>query len=133
MQRPSRRYSPRATCAAASRWWSGRFARDANARARSMRSSRAPRNCPAEAAFTALKLLLLAGAVAYLAVAGLVWLGQERLLFYPRAATQRPAPPPGWRLEEGSFTVADGPRLLGVLVLPPVERPPLVISFGVDA
>jgi uncharacterized protein len=98
-----------------------------------MRSSWAPRSCHAEAAFTALKLLLLAGVLAYLAVAGLVWLGQERLLFYPRAATQRPVAPRGWRLEDVSFTVADGTRLVGVLVLPPIERPPLVIYFGGNA
>jgi uncharacterized protein len=98
-----------------------------------MRSSWAPRSCRVEVAFTALKHLLLAGVIGYLAIAGLVWLGQERLIFYPQPATQRPSAPPGWRLEHVSFTAADGTQLVGVLVLPPIERPGLVIYFGGNA
>jgi fermentation-respiration switch protein FrsA (DUF1100 family) len=98
-----------------------------------MPSSWAARIFPAEAGFTALKLLLLAGAVGYLGIAGLVWLGQERLMFYPRAAEPRPLPPPGWRLEDVSIKAPDGTRLAGVLALPPVERPPLVVYFGGNA
>ena len=64
---------------------------------------------------------------------GLVWLGQERLLFYPRAPGPRPSPPVGWRLEEVSIPAADGTMLVGVLVVPPVQKPPLVIYFGGNA
>jgi fermentation-respiration switch protein FrsA (DUF1100 family) len=63
----------------------------------------------------------------------LVWLGQERLMFYPRGPAPRPAAPPGWRLEEVSITTSDGVTIEGVLVLPPVSRPPLVIYFGGNA
>jgi fermentation-respiration switch protein FrsA (DUF1100 family) len=80
-----------------------------------------------------LKLLLLVGAVGYLAVAGLVWLGQERLIFYPRDAEPRPGAPEGWRVEDVARTTRDGTVLAGVLVLPPVERAPLVIYFGGNA
>jgi fermentation-respiration switch protein FrsA (DUF1100 family) len=100
---------------------------------RSTHSSWAPRTCRAEAAFTALKILLLAGVIGYLAVAGLVWLGQERLMFFPRAATERPTAPRGWHLENVSITAADGTRLVGVLVMPVAAHPPLVIYFGGNA
>ena len=78
-------------------------------------------------------MLLLALAVAYVAVVGLVWIAQERLLFYPRPVAARPTAPPGWRLEDVVFTAADGTRLAGVLVSPPAPRPPLVIYFGGNA
>ncbi len=81
----------------------------------------------------ALKVLLLAAAVAYLAIAAFVWMLQERLLFYPRAAGPRPAAPPGWRIEDVSFATRDGTVLAGVLLLPPRERAPLVIYFGGNA
>ena len=80
-----------------------------------------------------MKLLLLVGAVGYLAVAGLVWLGQERLIFYPRDAEPRPSAPAGWRIEDVAYSARDGTVLAGVLVLPPVERAPLVIYFGGNA
>jgi uncharacterized protein len=78
-------------------------------------------------------LLLLAGAVAYLCIVALVWLAQERLMFYPRAAEPRPMAPPGWRLEDVTLRTGDGTRLVGVLALPPVSLPPLVIYFGGNA
>jgi uncharacterized protein len=81
----------------------------------------------------ALKLILLAAVVGYLGVLLLVWIGQESLMFYPRPLEGRPAAPAGWRLENVSIRVADGTTLAGVLVLPPVERPALVIYFGGNA
>ncbi len=78
-------------------------------------------------------MLLLTAATVYLAVAGLVWLVQDSLIFYPRAAGPRPPAPPGWRLEEVSFTTRDATTLAGVLALPPLERAPLVIYFGGNA
>ena len=58
-----------------------------------------------------------------------VWLVQERLVFYPQPIHGAPRPPAGWRLEEFRHRTADGTTLAGVLVLPPRERPPLVIYF----
>lgn len=63
----------------------------------------------------------------------LVWLAQESLIFYPQPAIARPAAPAGWRIEDISMQTRDGKRLAGVLVLPPVTRPPLVIFFGGNA
>lgn len=54
-------------------------------------------------------------------------------MFYPRDAGPRPPAPAGWRLEDVSFAAADGVRLVGLLALPPVEHPPLVIYFGGNA
>lgn len=54
-------------------------------------------------------------------------------MFYPRAAEPHPVPPPGWRIEKVSLASPDGTRLVGVLVLPPVDRPALVIYFGGNA
>lgn len=62
-----------------------------------------------------------------------MWFLQERLLFYPPAAAPRPAPPEGWRLEEVRLARDGGIDLAGVLLLPPVARPPLVIYFGGNA
>lgn len=84
-------------------------------------------------AFVALGVLVLACAVAYLAVAALVWVGQDRLIFYPPAPAPIPAAPPGWRLEEVSLATSGDALLSGVLVLPPVGHPPLVIYFGGNA
>jgi len=83
--------------------------------------------------FKTLEVLLLAGVAGYAGVMLLVWGFQERLLFYPRAVSSPPAPPAGWRLEPVSIKAADGALLAGVLVLPPVPRPPLVIYFGGNA
>jgi fermentation-respiration switch protein FrsA (DUF1100 family) len=83
--------------------------------------------------FVTLKIVLIAAAAGYLAIAALVWLGQESLIFYPRAAEPRPVAPSGWRIEDVSFTTRDGTVLSGVLAAPPVERAPLVIYFGGNA
>lgn len=81
----------------------------------------------------ALKVLLLAAAAGYAGVVLLAWLGQEKLLFYPRPVDAKPSAPAGWRIEEVAFTTRDGTRLAGVLVVPPVSKPPLVIYFGGNA
>lgn len=83
--------------------------------------------------FTTLKVLLLAGLAAYLGVALLVWFAQEHLIFYPQPASGPWAAPPGWRAEEVSLRTRDGTVVSGVLLLPPVERPPLVIYHGGNA
>lgn len=62
-----------------------------------------------------------------------MWWRQDKLLFYPQPAAPIPAAPPGWHLEEIALTAADGTRLAGVLVRPPVEKPALVIYFGGNA
>ena len=62
-----------------------------------------------------------------------VWLTQERLLFYPQRAQGAPRAPAGWKLEEVRHTTADGATLAGLLVIPPVARPPLVIYYGGNA
>src|SRR6185503_13751411 len=80
-----------------------------------------------------LKALLLALVGGYLAITGLVWFAQESLIFHPRPAASAVRPPPGWRLEEVTINAADGTRLGGVLVIPPLERAPLVIYFGGNA
>jgi uncharacterized protein len=92
------------------------------------------RTCRGDAlGFIELKVLLLAAIAGYLGVAGLVWLTQESMMFFPRPATGTVAPPAGWQLEQVSLDARDGTRLAGVLALPPVERPPLVIYFGGNA
>jgi uncharacterized protein len=54
-------------------------------------------------------------------------------MFYPQKVAGRVAAPPGWRLEEVSFKSSDETSLAGILLLPPVERPPLVIYHGGNA
>jgi fermentation-respiration switch protein FrsA (DUF1100 family) len=80
-----------------------------------------------------LKLILLSGLVMYLGVVGVVWLMQERLMFYPRPAGPIPPAPPGWRIEEVAFTTRDATPLAGVLVRPPAAKPGLVIYYGGNA
>lgn len=81
----------------------------------------------------ALLVLILAAAAGYLGVAAFVWVGQERLMFFPRPVASRPAPPRDWRLEEVSLTMRDGTRLAGVLVSPRLAKPPVVVYFGGNA
>lgn len=78
-------------------------------------------------------MLLLAAAVAYLAVAALLWLVQDSLVFYPRPVASPPRAPSGWRIEEVATPMRDGTPIAGVLVVPPVQRAPLVIYFGGNA
>ncbi|HEX4782492.1 MAG TPA: hypothetical protein VH301_17170, partial [Usitatibacter sp.] len=83
--------------------------------------------------FKSLEVLLFAAVAGYAGVLLLVWAFQERLLFYPRAVVSPPTAPAGWRLEDVRIKAADGTQLAGVLVLPPVDKPPLVIYFGGNA
>jgi uncharacterized protein len=80
-----------------------------------------------------LKTLLLAALLGYLGVAGLVWFAQDALMFFPIPGPSRASAPPGWRLEPVSLKMRDGTRIAGVLVLPPREKPALVIYFGGNA
>jgi len=80
-----------------------------------------------------LNFLFLAALVGYVAIVALVWVAQERLLFYPQSPLGRTAAPPGWLLEEVAYTARDGTRLAGVLVKPALARPPLVIYYGGNA
>ena len=72
-------------------------------------------------------------ALGYLAIVAAVWLVQERLVFYPQPLHGVPRAPAGWRLEDFRHSAADGTPLAGVLLLPPRERPPLVIYYGGNA
>jgi uncharacterized protein len=82
----------------------------------------------------ALKAVLIAAIAGYLGVALLVWLAQERMIFFPQPGARPPAPPPGWRIEEVALDVGEGAHLAGVLALPPLaERAPLLIYYGGNA
>lgn len=80
-----------------------------------------------------MKLILLAGLVGYLGITGLVWLAQDSMLFYPRAAVPVPPAPAGWRIEEVAFTTRDGTVLAGVLARPAADKTALVIYYGGNA
>lgn len=76
---------------------------------------------------------LAVAAAAYFAVALVVWAMQERLLFYPRPLQGEARAPAGWTLENVAIDGEGGVKLAGVLVKPPVERPPVVVYFGGNA
>ena len=82
---------------------------------------------------TALTLFALVAGTGYAAAVILTWAFQEKLLFYPRAVAAPAVAPRGWKLEEVHIKAADGTVLAGVLVLPPIAKPPLVIYFGGNA
>jgi len=82
---------------------------------------------------SALKLVLLAAALAYLALVAWVWLAQERLVFHPPRAVALPRAPQGWRMEPLTLRMRDGTPLDGALLVPPVAHPALVIYFGGNA
>jgi hypothetical protein len=98
------------------------------------RSRRIPHGQLGAAALASLVLKIAASAAfIYAAVIAVVWLAQDRLIFYPQPAAGRASPPPGWRLEDVSFKTRDGTVLAGVFVLPRAARPPAVIYFGGNA
>ena len=80
-----------------------------------------------------LKFLAAAAVAGYLVIALLVWVMQERLLFYPRPLGGPVAPPKGWSLEDVKLAARDGTALAGVLVKPPGAPAPLVIYYGGNA
>lgn len=80
-----------------------------------------------------MKVLLAAAVAGYLGLVVLLWLAQERLVFYPRGVEPRPSAPLGWRIEDVSLAMADGIRLVGVLVSPAREPTGAVIYFGGNA
>jgi fermentation-respiration switch protein FrsA (DUF1100 family) len=79
------------------------------------------------------KAILAAIAIGYVAIALLLWVAQERLMFLAMPAGAPPRAPSGWRLEPVAFHARDGVVLDGVLVLPPRPRAPLVIYYGGNA
>jgi dienelactone hydrolase len=79
------------------------------------------------------KAILVTAIAAYLAVCAILWFAQERLIFLGAPPNPPPAVPPGWRLERVDLGASDGTRLEGVLALPPVERPAVVLYFGGNA
>jgi fermentation-respiration switch protein FrsA (DUF1100 family) len=79
------------------------------------------------------KTILLALVVGYLAIAILLWVAQERILFHPMPSAVPPLAPAGWHLDVVSYRARDGTRLAGVLLMPPSTRPPLVIYYGGNA
>ena len=80
-----------------------------------------------------LKVLILVAVAVYVGIAGVIWLGQESMMFFPRPALAAVSAPAGWHLEEVELTTRDGTKIAGVLVRPPVERAPLVMYFGGNA
>jgi len=79
------------------------------------------------------KAILAAIAIGYVAIALLLWVAQERLMFLAVPAASPPKAPSGWRLEAVSFRARDGVLLDGVLLLPPRPRAPLLIYYGGNA
>lgn len=69
----------------------------------------------------------------YLGLAVVLWLLQEKLLFFPQPVFARTHAPAGWSLEEARITAKDGTKLAGILVKPPGEPAPLVIYYGGNA
>jgi fermentation-respiration switch protein FrsA (DUF1100 family) len=79
-------------------------------------------------------VVLVAAAVIYAAVAGVIWLAQDSLVFHPTPAIARPAAPSGWQADDVTITARDGTKLAGVLVRREgAARSPLVIYFGGNA
>jgi len=89
------------------------------------------------AATSLLKSIAFTAAAGYAGIAGMLWLSQESMLFYPQPPAGKPGAPRGWSLEDVRITARDGTRLAGVLVKPgtqaSVDRAPLVIFYGGNA
>ena len=82
---------------------------------------------------TAITLFALVAVIGYGVATLLTWAFQEKLLFYPRPVATPPAAPRGWKLEDVRIRARDGTLLAGVLVMPPIARPALVVYFGGNA
>ena len=80
-----------------------------------------------------IKAAVLAAVLVYAGIVAILWFAQERLLFLPQPAGPAPRPPAGWSLEDVSIRATDGTLLAGVLLKPPIDKPPLVIYFGGNA
>lgn len=83
-------------------------------------------------------MILIAAVLAYAGMAAFMWLTQDSQLFFPQPTRGTAVPPAGWSLEKVAIDAADGTRLAGVLVKPPVDpaaaRPmAVVIHFGGNA
>ena len=81
----------------------------------------------------ALKEAIAFAAIAYLAVAVLVWAAQEQLIFDRQPASGTPEGPRGWSLEQIAIDARDGTRITGVLARPPLAQAALVIYFPGNA
>ena len=84
---------------------------------------------------SALKFFLAAAVLGYVAIALVVYLLQDNLLFYPQPPLGKAVPPPRWQLQDVRVTARDGTPLEGVLVKPAGLPPaaPLVIYYGGNA
>lgn len=85
-----------------------------------------------------MKVILLAAVLAYTGMAAFMWLTQDSQLFFPQPTRGTAVPPAGWSLEKVAIDAADGTRLAGVLVKPPVDPAAaqpmaVVIHFGGNA
>jgi hypothetical protein len=69
----------------------------------------------------------------YLLLVAVVWLRQERLLFYPQAVLGEARVPAGWTVERVGIDTRDGVRLAGLLAFPPKGDGSAVIYFGGNA
>jgi fermentation-respiration switch protein FrsA (DUF1100 family) len=78
-------------------------------------------------------VVLVAVAIVYVGIVGVIWLAQESMMFYPQPALPKPAAPAGWRLEDVSIKARDGTKLAGLLAVPDAPKAPLVIYFGGNA
>ena len=80
-----------------------------------------------------LKTIVLFAAASYLAIAAVVWFIQDTLVFFPQSASTRPIVPPAWTLQDVRLQAKDGTPLVGYLMRPPADKPPLLIYFGGNA
>jgi fermentation-respiration switch protein FrsA (DUF1100 family) len=80
------------------------------------------------------KTLLAAAVIAYAAIALLLWILQERLIFLPIGVRGPATAPPGWLAEPVAFRAADGTALAGIFLRPPGNATlPLVVYYGGNA
>ena len=81
-----------------------------------------------------LKTLLFGAAAIYLALALLLFVAQEKLIFHPTPSPAiLPPQPPGWSSIALALQSSDNTLLTGWLLLPPGGPVPLVMYFGGNA